>query len=284
MNARWIIRTSLVVFGVSLAGVFTACGPKTPEITNYADHACEQARLAQASSEQNAAEYQALLAQISEKQVAKIELERLRSRVRTNRITDLELAEWRQEQERARLAAIADTAQTDTTEALEADVTEGGIVSPDTSAIGELTPSDTTSTPFTDDGFTPSADDTASTYSSEETGFQEEVSDTTGTMSPSEPQPEPSSEGVESSEEFGTTTSETSDMETSTEEPGETTPDSGEAAPQSEEAAPQSGDQSSTDFGSDADMETTTDDMGSSEASSESSSETVPSDESDPSQ
>ena len=224
-------RISLCMAAVCLSAL-AACGPKTHEVTNYPDYACQQAQIAQASADANMQQYEALVAEIAQRQAAKVELERLRSRIRTNRITDLELSEWRQEQERARLAAIADTARADTTgtempeQAPEAEPTVT-----DTLTSGEATPVDTTSM-----------------GQPEEVGLEEGATDTSGTSEPFGPQEEPSSEGVEPSEVPGTSSvDEGAETETLEAGPQETSPSVDETSPAEEpspvpdETAPQPG-------------------------------------------
>jgi predicted small lipoprotein YifL len=250
---------SLCTAAVCLSAL-AACGPKAPEVTNYPDYACQQAQVAQASAEANMQQYEALVAEIAQREAAKVELERLRSRIRTNRITDLELAEWRREQERARLAAIADTARADTTATEMPEQAPGAeSTATDTLMSGEAASVDTTSM-----------------GQPEEVGLEEGASDTSGASEPFGPQEEPSSEGVEPSEVPGTSSAdegaETETFEAGTQEaspavdetspaeepspaPDETTPQPGETTPE------QSGDastQSQPEMGADEEGWTTT--------------------------
>lgn len=253
---RWLPLCAAAVCLSALA----ACGPKAPEVTNYPDYACRQAQIAQASADANMQQYEALVAEIAQRQAAKVELERLRSRIRTNRITDLELAEWRREQERARLAAIADTARADTAgTGMPEQAPETETAAADTLTSGEATPVDTTSM-----------------GQPEEVGLEEGASDTSGASEPFGPQEEPSSEGVEPSEVPGTSSvdegAETETLEAGTQEaspggdetspadqpspaPDETTPQPGESAP---EPSGDASTQSQPEMGADEEGWTTT--------------------------
>ena len=218
-RSRFSLRGLVLSTSAVCLGALAACGPKTPEVTNYADYACQQAQVAQASAQTNMEQYDTLVAEIAQRQAAKVELERLRSRIRTNRITDLELAEWRQEQERARLAAIADTARTDsvTTETPEQAPGDEAAAT-DSLTFGEATPTDT-----------------ATTVQPEGSEFDEGAADTSAASESFEPQEEPSSEGATPLEDPGTSSvDEGADTET-IDSGTEGTASEGEASPSDEE-------------------------------------------------
>jgi len=112
----WLTRTftgpQLWVMGFALAVLWSACAPKQDQV-NYVEQACTEAEMAKASVAEKHAEYERLLAEVSEREARKVELERLRSRIRTNRIDDQELADWWRAEEQARQEAMRDTMQVD---------------------------------------------------------------------------------------------------------------------------------------------------------------------------
>ena len=209
------------LFGIALSGVLVSCAPKPGDIyTNAAQKACAEARAADSRAKSNTAEYDSLKLVIAEKQAAKIQLERLRSRIKTKQMTDADLAEWLFDQERKPEPDTIRTTPDSTTK-----------TAPDT-AISTTTDSIGTSAPVDSVTVSPAlesapADTSAPAVTPEpETGAP---SDTTGTTTPALETPSTGESSGESSEsavpETGT---ETPGTEGSTEPaPGEST-ESGE--------------------------------------------------------
>ncbi len=100
----------LVIIAVSCAlGALVACAPK-PKRVPMAERACREAALAESSVTANQQRVDLLLSEIGEKEARLVQLQRLRSRIVTGKITDQELVQIELEPRRQPEPVAQDTA------------------------------------------------------------------------------------------------------------------------------------------------------------------------------
>jgi len=161
-SGRFASLTAALAAGALLSTCAPAQrGPAAPTQAGAgADQACQNAVAAEASVSRKTIEYEALRSQITEREARLIELQRLRSRIVTGRMSDDELAIWEraEEQQPAVDTTAADTAHAatvaptpagmDTVQAAVGDTAQtAGTIAPQAApGDGVVAPSDTTQT------------------------------------------------------------------------------------------------------------------------------------------
>ena len=134
----------LFLFAAACAlGVLIACAPKPVERVSPTERACLEAAKAESSVATDQARYQLVQSQIAERQARLVELQRLRSKIVTKRISDEELVQWGRDT--TKVQAPAEEAVQETTLVAAADTAHAA--SADTTLVAAT---DTASTASTD--------------------------------------------------------------------------------------------------------------------------------------
>ena len=134
----------LFLFAAACAlGVLIACAPKPVERVSPTERACLEAAKAESSVATDQARYQLVQSQIAERQARLVELQRLRSKIVTKRMSDEELVQWGRDT--TKVQAPAEEAVQETTLVAAADTAHAA--SADTTLVAAT---DTASTASTD--------------------------------------------------------------------------------------------------------------------------------------
>jgi len=192
----------LFLFAAACAlGVLIACAPKPVERVSPTERACLEAAKAESSVATDQARYQLVQSQIAERQARLVELQRLRSKIVTKRMSDEELVQWGRDT--TKVQAPAEEAVQETTLVAAADTAHAA--SADTTLVAaadtaHAASADTTLVAATDTASTASTD-TAHVEAPPVEGSVPAPSDTTQGVAPvspstgQEPSSPPSTEG-----------------------------------------------------------------------------------------
>lgn len=95
----WVRKRHIIIVALgAMTLLFAACAPKSvfrPEA--FVSQACTEADVAEEQAQANMQEYYALKSTLEEHEARLVELQRMRSRIVTDRMSDEELAQWQPE-------------------------------------------------------------------------------------------------------------------------------------------------------------------------------------------